>query len=540
MVDKIEKVIVTEQLVSRSAQSGQREEEQMFDYEVSSGMGLEVEHVPDDEEYDAELLKSAPVTAVTEAGSDYSALDISIDGLKKSMPYTQKTVNGVDVFTFEYTVVQGDNPTSIATRYGIDVKTFMQNNGLKKGDVIKVGQKLKINKIAHKVKSGENLYSISKGYGLSTDILVATNMLETDSIKAGAHLELPGYIYTVQAGDNLTQIAKRNGVSVDNLKKLNKLSSNTIHPGDNLVLLFNNFNYNVDDKDKTVVRDESSGNEETINNSIDKNRPYFQKRIVKGKVVATRKEFPPTNKSDNLPLSGYKIIINAGHGYKPNGSIDEGASSNGQREFLINYDNAMRLKDKLCAQGATVVYIQGYSGLSSKGLDLAGDAIKAEKNVDMVISVHTNSSPNPPDRDRMEIFYHRDASPKFAETVEEVFDSKNKDQNYAQTKNCGYQILIGPKDKGIPALLWEVAFINTPDGRKRLTDPKWCSQQCDYLVEGAINYFEKYSNVYVVKSGDNLSEIANEHGISVSELKKANGLKSNTINIGQRLIIPSK
>lgn len=44
---------------------------------------------------------------------------------------------------------------------------------------------------------------------------------------------------------------------------------------------------------------------------------------------------------------------------------------------------------------------------------------------------------------------------------------------------------------------------------------------------------------YVVKSGDNLYDIANRYGISVSELKNYNNLTSNLLSIGQILRIPT-
>lgn len=43
---------------------------------------------------------------------------------------------------------------------------------------------------------------------------------------------------------------------------------------------------------------------------------------------------------------------------------------------------------------------------------------------------------------------------------------------------------------------------------------------------------------YVVVSGDSLSRIAARNGTSVSALKQANGLKSDNIRIGQKLVIP--
>lgn len=50
----------------------------------------------------------------------------------------------------------------------------------------------------------------------------------------------------------------------------------------------------------------------------------------------------------------------------------------------------------------------------------------------------------------------------------------------------------------------------------------------------------KESNIYTVKKGDSLWLIANKYGTTVDELKSANNLKSNTLSIGQTLIIPKK
>lgn len=47
------------------------------------------------------------------------------------------------------------------------------------------------------------------------------------------------------------------------------------------------------------------------------------------------------------------------------------------------------------------------------------------------------------------------------------------------------------------------------------------------------------SEVYIVKSGDTLYSIARKYNLSVDELKKLNNLTSNTLSIGQRLIVKS-
>ena len=46
-------------------------------------------------------------------------------------------------------------------------------------------------------------------------------------------------------------------------------------------------------------------------------------------------------------------------------------------------------------------------------------------------------------------------------------------------------------------------------------------------------------NVYIVQSGDTLYNIARKYNVSVDELKKTNNLTTNTLQIGQQLIIPT-
>ena len=51
-------------------------------------------------------------------------------------------------------------------------------------------------------------------------------------------------------------------------------------------------------------------------------------------------------------------------------------------------------------------------------------------------------------------------------------------------------------------------------------------------------YFEANDRIrYRVKSGDYLGKIANRYGVSVSSIKRWNGLKSNNLRVGQRLTI---
>lgn len=102
------------------------------------------------------------------------------------------------------------------------------------------------------------------------------------------------------------------------------------------------------------------------------------------------------------------------------------------------------------------------------------------------------------------------------------------------------------RDTGnIETILIEYGFLDSPgDDVNQLKN-----NNLDY-VEAAVKAIVEYagytyvppvgSNLYVVKKGDSLWSIANQFGITVDELIKANNLQSNLLNIGQTLTIPQE
>ena len=61
----------------------------------------------------------------------------------------------------------------------------------------------------------------------------------------------------------------------------------------------------------------------------------------------------------------------------------------------------------------------------------------------------------------------------------------------------------------------------------------------DIIVDSIVSYIKK-ENTYVVKKGDSLYQIAKKYNTTIDEIKKLNNLSSNTLKIGQNLLIPAK
>ncbi len=120
-----------------------------------------------------------------------------------------------------------------------------------------------------------------------------------------------------------------------------------------------------------------------------------------------------------------------------------------------------------------------------------------------------------------------------------------------QVEGANFAVLRSPD---IPSLLIETGFISNPEESLKLSTPYYQSQLAQAIFKGVKEYFVKQppegsllawrdthpekALVHVIRRGETLSGIAKRYSVSMSTLKKHNGLKHNSIRIGQRLKIP--
>jgi len=182
-----------------------------------------------------------------------------------------------------HVVKKGETLWTIARQYNLSVNSILANNNISNSELISIGQEMKIpshkeavieknianqpvinensssnvnnnisppekaEPIVYTVKAGDNLWNISRKYGVSAEVISSVNNLkEKDFLSLGQKLEIPAIggrasnpnqkqeptiiTYTVVKGDTLWSISQRYDVkmnsiiSTNNLKEISRLS----------------------------------------------------------------------------------------------------------------------------------------------------------------------------------------------------------------------------------------------------------------------------------------------------------------------------
>ena len=108
---------------------------------------------------------------------------------------------------------------------------------------------------------------------------------------------------------------------------------------------------------------------------------------------------------------------------------------------------------------------------------------------------------------------------------------------------AGFAVLKSPD---VPSILVETAYISNPNEEKKLRDPAYQTTLARAILSGLRGYFSDHapegtilaSRKHIIARGDTLSAIAQQYRVSTQRLRESNGLKGDTIRIGQVLMIP--
>lgn len=186
-----------------------------------------------------------------------------------------------------------------------------------------------------------------------------------------------------------------------------------------------------------------------------------------------------------LPLKGWVIVLDAGHGGKDPGAI----SSKKLLEKDINLDIVSRLQELLRKAGAVTVMTRSddtYPDLAQR-VEIAN-----RPGVDMFVSVHSNWHPSAVASGTETYYYDNgeEISKPLAEAVHsQLVKSLGLPDRKVQKKD--YYVL---KNASVPAVLVEVAFLSNPVEELLLSDPGFRQKAAEGIYKGILQYVKNISD----------------------------------------------
>ena len=237
----------------------------------------------------------------------------------------------------------------------------------------------------------------------------------------------------------------------------------------------------------------------------------------------------------------YKVAIDAGHGGSDSGNQGNGIAEKDYALLISNY-----IKDRLDDLGIENVITRSTDRDISddERVNILTSAFGNDKNV-IVVSNHLNKGAG----EGLEVVYALRNSDAFAKKIADQVTSSggvvNKYYQLRDPDNTQYDFVPIIRDTpNYETVMIEYGYVDNSGDASRIKN-----SYLDY-AEAVVRAIALYTgtnyvplpgaNYYVVKKGDSLWKIATSYGISVDELKKANNLTSNNLDIGQLLFIPSE
>ena len=289
--------------------------------------------------------------------------------------------------------------------------------------------------------------------------------------------------YTVVKGDSLWSIANRFGVTVQALRDANNLTSDVLSVGQILRIPGSN-------EDNGNVP--PSGN---VTYTVQKGDSLWS---IASRYGISVNELRQANNltSDTLSIGQVLIIPGVGSGNEGNDNITGPSTT----YTVVKGDSLWSIANRF---GVTVQALRDANNLTSDVLS-----------VGQVLTIPgvSGEEDNGEDEDNGAVFYYTvergdslwSIARRFGVTVQEIRDANDLTSD---TLSVGQSLIIPGISAG------------------------------DDLEDNEEN--DTVPTTYTVASGDSLWSIANRFGVTVNELKSANGLTSNLLSVGQVLIIPT-
>ena len=237
-----------------------------------------------------------------------------------------------------------------------------------------------------------------------------------------------------------------------------------------------------------------------------------------------------------------KVVIDPGHGGE-----DPGASANG----IVEKDYTLKISQYMADRLSEL----GIENALTRDSDVTLDSTTRPKTAQslfgtgsdvILVSNHINAGGG----DGAEVIYAlRNSDTLSSKIASEFIKSGQNVRKYYQrrlpsnsSKDYYYMLRETPNNESI---IVEYGFLDSTGDDVNQIKNNW-QELAEAVVRALANYIGvpyvapegTTGNYYTVKAGDTLYGIASKYGISVDELKAQNNLTSNTLTIGEVLVIP--
>lgn len=491
-----------------------------------------------------------------------------------------------------YKIKSGDTLGSVAQKFGLSSsKEIMELNGFN-SSFVKIGQTIRIPSSAPKaqttsktttdivvksdkkiqnstysVKSGDSLYSIALRHRTTVDSIKELNNLEGNNLKIGQELLLtkqnlknkkievkvtakevlveeagPKIIYKVKGGDTLGQIAENHGVSTTDLKSYNNLQNNNLNIGQELIIPSSTHSIIIVERQKepepvksTAVFASQSGIKLPILEQTPKENISFPTVVRPAPELASTEKYHVVEAGDTLGQIAVKYNLISSKSIIESNSLKNTNLKIGQKLLIPSENSATIVKSEVVETTVTKqknkkipkptvvkkIYKKTFTGSYTvrKGDTVSQIAEKFDIKTADLKKANRLSSNNIRIGQKLSV-------PRTTSNL--MVKSGKKDQIYSVKKGDTLIAIARKFDINVRTLKqYNNLYSSNLSIGDRIRIP---NSSLTVTKSGDIQY-------KVVK-GDSLLMIANNFNVSVRSIKSANGLNSNIIHVGDKLIIP--
>lgn len=388
----------------------------------------------------------------------------------------------------------------------------------------------------HVVKKGDNLYDLSREYGVSVEDIKTFNKLDNINLGIGDELLIPGSNtdsnnnYVVKSGDTISQIAEKFGVRTKDLKSSNNLKNDNLRIGQSLYIpLQDNETTEVAVIEKTVevrsIEKETAASDEVIKTEV--SNIYIVKKGDTLGEIAEKHNVKTSNlkKTNNLKNNNLQI----GQKLTIPGQEAESIEVAAKKEKTVPAKSVLSNHKEKTSEPATVsnVYVikkgDTIYDLSNK-FRISKDDLKKWNNLsnnNLNIGKKLYLTPNK----ESIIAAKEKAKPKYTE----IYKVKSGDTlgHIAEKFDISVSNLKAANELNSNNLsVGKVLKVPATAKKSSVTAKKSDTKQ------------SRTTTKYTVKKGDTLGAIANRHKVTIAKIKEASSLKNNNIKVGDVLVIP--